>query len=275
MARTWTVLDVPFLCWRAFHTTGGLEHEGVRTGVLYGFYRGLKTLQDRFGSDRFVFCFDLPPYKRKQLCPGYKANRSSPDEDVKRQIELLRTDQLERVGFKNVFYQKGYEADDVIASVVNNLKIGDKAVVVSADRDLYQLLNNRDVTIHAPSAWKGRPSKNVTRKWLVDEYGVVPEQWPQVKAVAGCSGDNVLGVYGVGETIACAHLAGRFVNAKSKRDIDDFLKSDQYRINLELVKLPYPGCKDFKPVEDKVEPGRWDELMASLDMSSLVTRGEL
>jgi 5'-3' exonuclease len=274
MSRTWLVLDVPFLCWRAYHTTGDLSHQGVTTGTLFGFYRSLKTLQSHSGSDRFVFCFDLPPYLRKNVSPGYKSNRSSPDEDVKRQIELLRTDQLERVGFKNVFYQKGYEADDVIASVVNNLKAGDKAIVVSADHDLYQLLN-KDVTIHAPSALKARPSKTVNRKWFVDEYAVTPEQWPLVKAIAGCPSDNVVGVYGVGETIACAHVAGRTVNLPSKRAIEAFVKTPQYETNLKLVKLPYPGCRDFKPIEDKVEPAKWDELMASLGMRSLVARGEL
>src|SRR5574339_705980 len=71
-SKTWLLIDVSNLCWKAWYTTGDLTHQGVGTGVLFGFLRMLKSLQQGYGTQRCVFCFDLPPYKRKLLYPGYK-----------------------------------------------------------------------------------------------------------------------------------------------------------------------------------------------------------
>lgn len=277
MSRTWILCDVSYLCWRAFHTTGTLEHEGVRTGVLYGFLRTIKGLQAHYGAGRTVFCFDMAPYKRKEIYPAYKSNRTRADNEekeralgeVRRQIELLRTDYLERVGFKNVFFQMGMEADDIIASCVDNIPSADRALIVSGDKDLYQLISPT-VSVWNPKGASGQGRYGP--KWFGRQYGISPDQWVEVKAIAGCSGDNVYGVRGVGEITACAYIRGRAVNRPSKLAIQSFIEGPQYKINKRLVTLPYEGCRKFKPVKDELDDDAWDKLMKSLGMTSLTKK---
>jgi DNA polymerase-1 len=249
----------------------------VATGTLFGFFQAVKALQQTLDTKRLVFCFDAGPSKRKDLFPNYKANRHKVvDEDkeeamteVRRQIDLLRTDYLERLGYKNVFWQRGYEADDIIASVCNNLKDGHRAVIVSADKDLYQLLSPA-VSIWNPRIHSQKGTARFTHKLFKEEHcGLTPDQWYEVKAIAGCASDNVPGVFRVGETIAAAYVCGRAINASSKRAIDEWRKSTQYVTNLKLVRLPYPGCKDYKPVKDIIDPANWDKLMKELGMVTL------
>jgi DNA polymerase-1 len=281
MKKTWLLIDSSFLCWRAYHSIPrDLAHAGVSTNVLYGFFRALKSLQSTHGTNCVAFCFDLGPYKRKELYPPYKSNvlKASVANDhmdearsqVRRQIDLLRTDYLERVGYQNVFFQKGYEADDIIASICNNLAGDDKAIIVSADKDLYQLLSPGKVSIWNPVTNSAKQNGKTTAKSFTDNYcGLKPDQWHLVKAIAGCPGDNVPGIRGVGEVIASAYLCGRNVSSGSKANIENWIEGDQYIINKQLVKLPYPGCREFKPVEDEVDRKEWDKLMKSLGMTTL------
>lgn len=70
------LLDVNYLCHRAYHTTGHLEFEGIVTGVLYGVLRDIRTLQENLQGEP-VFCFDKGPSKRKLTLPTYKGSRQA------------------------------------------------------------------------------------------------------------------------------------------------------------------------------------------------------
>ena len=272
-SRTWLVVDVSNLAYKAWHTTGDLSHEGIGTGVLFGFLKMLRSMQASYGTKHVAFCFDLGPYKRKKLYPNYKSNpapvdneeRENARQEVRRQIDLLRTDYLERVGYRNVLFQKGYEADDVIASVVNNLPDRDRAVIVSGDHDLYQLLSDR-VTIHR---WTTNGAHgNMTLKVFRKEFEIEPDQWPTLKAIIGGK-DNLPGAHRIGMVTATAYLKGRSVNATCTKVIEEWLKSSQYVVNKQLARVPYEGCKKFEVVEDDVSKTAWDHLMKSLGMRTL------
>src|SRR5262245_23520886 len=105
MTVPWLVLDCDYLCHRAFHAMGRLSHEGSLTGVVYGFLRDVKNLQEQFDSSRLVFCFDCRKSLRNELYPDYKRGRqvAAPkpieskilglddlDEETQRRIELRR-----------------------------------------------------------------------------------------------------------------------------------------------------------------------------------------
>lgn len=273
----WLVIDVSNIAWAAWHTTGDLSHEGVGTGVLFGVLRKLKLLMTSYATTKVAFCFDRPPYKRNKLYPGYKRKirlvepdnpHESAREEVYRQIDKLRTSYLERLGFNNVFYQKGYEADDMIASVIRCLPDAERAVIVSSDTDLYQLLSPR-VQIHRTRT--NGEQGNITHMWLKREHLVTPDQWVQVKAIAGCAGDNVPHPSGVGITSAAAFANGRKVNERIANAIEEWIACKQYQTNLTLVKLPYPGCNKCPCHEDELDTRKWDKLMKELGMKSLKT----
>jgi len=155
---------------REAHAKAGLTYQGRPSGVVYGCLQQLRRLMARFPGE-VCCCWDAPrkTLHRRQFWLGYKANREGkgPSEavaDAYPQINLLRTELLSRLGLPNQFFQDGYEADDLIASLcqsrywpsikgiqweVQNGQIESQiikgVVIVSSDTDLYQLLGPRTV----------------------------------------------------------------------------------------------------------------------------------
>ena len=272
--KVWLLIDVSYLAWRALHSTGHLSHGDLPTGVTFGLLKCFADLRTRFPTAHMVFCFDHGKGLREQKYPWYKETRrkkvlTEEEEEkivgMKKQINKLRTDYLKEVGFSNVFYQEGYEADDIIAQVVHHLECDrpdDVAYIVSADKDLYQLLRKR-VQMYDPKTRKG-----YTRKMLKADYGVSPSQWVYVKAIAGCLTDDVPGVDGVGEKTACKYLRKELKpGSVAYNNILD--QAETWMDNLELVRLPFPGVKQFFPKPDKVDPKALRRITDSLGMFSL------
>jgi 5'-3' exonuclease len=271
VAKTWLVLDVYNLAYRAFYTSGHLSHGGNPTGTLYGMFRDLIKLQDDFGTHLCAFAFDLGKGKREQEFPWYKANRRRQGEkilmegisEMKQQVERLRRVYLERLGYPNVLYQDGYEADDIIASVCDCLPINDEVVIVSADEDMFQLLRKNRVCVYSPKTKKVWTKENFT-----NEYGIKPIQWPVVKALAGCSSDNIKGMKGIGEKTAIKWIRGETIRQES--EILEFVKTKEFNDYLHCVCIPYPETNPFDLI-DHPPPTReaWSNLMESLGMTTL------
>jgi DNA polymerase-1 len=268
--KTWLILDATFLCWRAFYSTGTLSHGDVKTGVLYGFLRDILTFMESHDTERIVFCFDHGPLLRTCDYPGYKANRTAQHteeqlpliREMRVQMKLLRVDLLPQLGFKNVFFERGYEADDVIASVCQNLPGDDQGIIIGSDHDLYQLLNDRVLM------WNPTTKKAVTATSFTRDYGVSPIQWIDVKAIAGCSGDNVIGIKGVGEKTAAKFLNGSLKS--TTKAFEAIVKGNHvWNANRHLVKLPYAGCPSFKLQKDKLNRVVWMDVTEQLGMKSL------
>jgi DNA polymerase-1 len=273
MPRTWLVFDCDYLCHRAFFSTGGLSHGIEPTGVVFGFLRDLRTFAWELGSTDLVFAFDSGNGLREGTYPFYKAGRrhrklddaaETARDGMRTQISALKQRYLPELGYNNVFFSKGYEADDVIASVVRNLPADDRAIMISADRDLYQLLSR--------SAAQYIPAKRhlYTARQFRAEYGIAPSQWPEVKAIAGCTSDEIPGIPGVGEKTAIDYLLGKPLRGSKRGAIDDYRAGVEYRGNLELVTLPYPNCPAFRPEpDDKPDPNAWLRLCERLGMRTL------
>lgn len=267
--KTWLLLDANYLCCRAFFALGQLTHADVGTGVVYGFLRDIVSLQDIHATDNVAFCFDRGESKRKEIYPAYKSNRREISEEQKllfgelrRQVKLLRTEYLTSLGYKNVFSKKGYEADDIIASLCRTLPKRDEAIIVSADHDLYQLINHRIIQFHP------QQKQAVTLQSFKEKFGITPDQWPDVKAMAGCASDAIKGIAGVGEITAARYMAGT-LGDKSKKAADITNGRKIWKRNLKLVRLPFPGTPTFTLREDKVDEGAWRKLSLKLGMKSM------
>lgn len=249
------VLDCNYLCHRAAYSRGHLTFGVEPTGVLFGFMSDLFTLRDHFATREFVFCFDRPPGKRDDMYPAYKATRrkakvaqSTEDFwatqkmkiklDLEKQILSLRKEWLPSIGYgPNILSQKGYEADDCIASFCqSNPK--SEITIVSADKDLYQLLKP-NVTQYDP-----RLRRATTVDGFRKRYGIESYNWPLIKAMAGCTSDEITGIKGVGEKTAIKYIQGKTTPAINRK----ILSQESVNIintNLKLVKLPLEGCKPF------------------------------
>lgn len=273
--NTWLVIDVSCICYRAFHSTGDLSYKEVPTGVLYGFFRDIVYLQDRFNTDKIVFCFDKGRSFRYDLLPSYKRTRkkkyaSAPKEErraraaLKDQIKLLRRKYLKYLGYKNILSKSRFEADDIIASVVKNLPTGDEAIIVSSDSDMLQLLKS-NVNIYNP-----HQKRTVTKTTFLREFRIRPFHWVNVKAIVGCPTDDIKGVKGIGIPTAIKFLTHNLKPGAKKDSILHNPGFSQWSENIKLVKLPFPGTPVFKLQEDEVTAKKWIRLCKKLGMRSLM-----
>jgi|SRR5882672_1494846 len=249
MPRTWLIFDCNYIAYRAYHTTSY-----IKQGVVYGFLRDVKAAIERFNAKHYVFAWDAGRSLRELVYPAYKAQRSPRPEGMSEQITELKMITLKDIGFRNVLWKAGYEADDIIASLVHNRTPGDQIMVVTADADMYQLLHNQ-VRLFNP-----RSKKITTLQSFGKEYGITPDLWPRVKAIAGCKSDNITGVKkGLGEKTAISILAGH----QESRDVRRAWKSVVLP-NLALTKLPYPGTPVYPLQDDAYDPTKLKAAMAEL-----------
>lgn len=265
----WLVLDCSYLCHRAFHTTGHLSFEDAKTGVVFGFLRDVSSFCEYHNTNNVAFCFDSKESKRRDIYPPYKQARRQKHEqmgeeeiaiwrEVRRQIRNLRVSHLPGIGFRNIFTQRGYEADDLIASFcAETLKPPAEAVIIASDHDLYQLLSP------TVSMWDPTKKKFFTYRDFVVKFGIQPSQWADVKAYAGCSSDGVQGIAGVGEKTAVSYLLGQLkTTSVAYRKIREGVAL--HTRNLPLVRLPFEGVNPLLPVDDEVTPDKWQDVCADL-----------
>jgi 5'-3' exonuclease len=250
---------------------GHLSFQDIKTGVIFGFLKEVLSLKDEFGSDRVVFCFESGLNKRKELFPEYKLKRHSRELDetelqvlgeFKHQLKVLRQDHLPRIGFSNVFTQRGYESDDIIASITQQLPEDQDAIIISSDGDLLQLLRP-NVMMYNPGK-----KKAVTLQSFSKETGLEPWEWAKVKAIGGCKTDEVPGIPGVGEKTAIKYILGKL---KPDSAAYKAIKANKEIItrNRKLVELPFEGTQVFELRTDTISDEGWKEVCDALGMSSI------
>jgi len=269
------MIDGNYLAYRAFYTVGHLSSDGEGTGVAFGFLREINVLKERFDADRVIFCFDYGgPGRRSELSNVYKNKKKewTKEEadiyvDFRGQLHKLRTKILPALGYRNVFVQRGYEADDIIAKLVPEFSKPEpfflvQVIIVSADRDLLQLLRE-NVVCYDPKS-----KKITTEKSFYLEWKMPPEMWHHVLATAGCVSDNVIGIKGVGRITAAKFHAGQLKQESfAYKKIKDNLQI--HNDNLPLVKLPFPGTVLPELRKDEVTKEKWDEVMGSLGFKTV------
>lgn len=102
-----------------------------------------------------------------------------------------------------------------------------------------------------------------------EQYRVAPDEWPNVKALAGCSSDGVRGMFRVGEGTAIKYLNRECPDGK-KKAIDRWIDGGQYLKNLMLVRLPFPGCPAFYTRPDEFDYRAWRAACQRYGMKSLM-----
>ena len=239
------IIDSQYICYvNKFSLTSGLSYRGKHTEIIFGFLRHINELARKFDTNKFLFCWDSRVSLRKEIYPEYKANRrvnQTPedkelDQIAYQQFNELKDSVLPRFGFKNIFYKEGYESDDIIASIVKNSP--NRYVVVASDNDLFQLLDY--CTLYNIS------TKTLTTKEEFERmHGISSRKWHLVKAIAGCSSDNVDGAKGVGEKTAIKYLNNELKTGMKFNIIQDMYLGEVFQRNMKLVKLPFVDTGTF------------------------------
>jgi DNA polymerase-1 len=143
--------------------------------------------------------------QRQEILPEYKANRGSPPEGFVEQLEWVKKLSL-ALGY-GTGEAEGREADDLIAAKVEELKGSHELVIVSADKDLAQLIEpGVSQLLPPPTAnprlgWRMLDDQGVTEK-----FGVKPNQILDYLSIIGDQADNIPGLTGVGPKTAVKWL---------------------------------------------------------------------
>ncbi len=213
------LIDGNAILHRAYHALPPLTApDGSLVNAVYGFTSMLCKIFHDFKPTHIAVAFDRPkPTFRKQLFTAYQATRPKMDEELAGQIEKVH-DVIRAFGIP-IFEKDGYEADDVIGTLArratghkqkqirkakNVSSPIDQAVIVTGDRDILQLVDDRTF-VYMPT--KGLSEGTLYMEKDVEEtMGVAPGHIPDLKALMGDSSDNYPGVAGIGPKTAVSLL---------------------------------------------------------------------
>jgi DNA polymerase-1 len=180
---------------RAFYAIRGLSSsKGFPTNAVYGFLNMLRKLLREEEPELLGVALDVADETvlRKEKYEAYKANRKPMPEDLVPQIPWIR--RAVEAHHIPILELEQYEADDVLGTLARKASsAGYDVVLVSADKDLMQLVDERVSVYHT-----GR-EKLYTPREVEDDFGVPPERITDVLALKGDSVDNVPGVPGIGD----------------------------------------------------------------------------
>ncbi|ARK24045.1 flap endonuclease [Sporosarcina sp. P37] len=198
------VVDGMALLFRSFFATA---HSGqffrnawdVPTNGVQGFARHTMSAISIFQPTHLAVCWDMGAKTfRNDLFADYKAHRPAPAPELVPQFDMAR-EVSEALGWKS-YGIPNMEADDLIGSLIETWKGEAKLTVVSGDKDLLQLLQP-DVSIAlTKKGFTQYDEYNEAR--FVEEYGITPSQFIDMKAFTGDASDGYPGVKGIGPKTA-------------------------------------------------------------------------
>jgi DNA polymerase-1 len=198
--RPLLIVDGDSLAHRAYHALP----KSINRNAVVGFTNMLIRLWE-MEEPRTVFVgwdtLTVPTY-RHEAFPGYQAGREF-DDSLLEQLDML-PQLVEALGFATG-KAPGYEADDFVAAAVRSEEEAEgRAVVVTSDRDLFQLASDRTVIV--------TPIRGVSELARIgpeevrERYGVEPDQVPDFIALRGDPSDRLPGARGVGAKTAASVL---------------------------------------------------------------------
>ncbi len=243
------IVDLSGYIFRAYHAVAPLSSPtGEPTHAVHGTISMLQRLVESFAPANFVVCMDSKaPSFRKELLATYKANRPPAPPDLSSQI--TRCEQIARAFGWCVLQSEGVEADDLIATSAKwALAEGLRVVVVSADKDLLQLVHDDDdrVVLYDPAK-----DKVVDAAGVVEKYGVKPSALGDWLALVGDSSDNVPGVAGVGPKTA-TELLLQYGNVEGILAAAPSLKKEKVRASLVAAGETLPLSRRLVALHDTV-----------------------
>ncbi|MGL4758744.1 MAG: 5'-3' exonuclease [Patescibacteria group bacterium] len=259
------IIDSMYLAYRSFYGYPNLTNsKGDPSGAFFGYAKTILQMVYKINPDYLVITRDLPePTIRHEALEEYKANRKPMEDSMVSQLPLI--DEFGSKVTKNFLAKSGYEADDIIYSIIqkySNEK--NEFYVFSGDRDLYQLFVMPNVSFV-------KEEKNFismfTHNDFEQKYGLKPTQWVDYKALVGDGSDNFKGVPGIGPVSATKLLnsVGSLYNLFKEMNwkVSDF---QPYPIPIDKVWL---ADKKNQPIIKKIEENK-DALIQSYFLSKLI-----
>ncbi|MGW8267139.1 MAG: DNA polymerase I [Longimicrobiales bacterium] len=244
------LIDAYALIYRAFFAFINrplTNSRGENTSAPFGFANFLLSIRENHQPDYLAVVFDKGMSQREEMYAEYKATREKMPDEL--EASLPRIHELVEGFHDEAVAVDGYEADDVIGTLALKARdAGLEAVIVSGDKDLYQLVGPG---IHLLNPGRGGPT-GVESEW-VDEtnahekFGIPPEQITDYLALVGDSSDNVPGAPGIGPKTAVKllrefgnleEILARAPEMKAKRVRESLTENaDLVRLSKKLVTI--------------------------------------
>ncbi len=237
--KTMVLLDAHAIIHRAYHALPEfLSSSGEPTGALYGLSSMLMKIITELKPDYIAACYDLPQKTfRHEAYDAYKAGRAKTDEALV--VQLKKSRQIFEAFNIPIYDAPGFEADDVLGTIVEKYK-KDKSIniiIASGDMDTMQLVDDKKVQVYTLK-------KGINETILYDEDAVMerfhfkPKLLPDYKGLRGDPSDNIIGIKGIGEKTA-ENLIVNFgtieeIYKKIKKDKEAFVKAN---ISLRIIEL--------------------------------------
>ncbi|HLM28457.1 MAG TPA: 5'-3' exonuclease H3TH domain-containing protein, partial [Acidimicrobiales bacterium] len=279
------LLDGNSLTYRAFFALPQdmSTASGQLTNAVFGFTSMFINVLKEQRPDAVLVAFDRPePTFRHHVDVDYKANRDAAPDSLRQQMGLVR-EVLSALGVPTCELA-GWEADDLIATAAEQaVARGDDVVIVTGDRDVYQLVKDPHVKVLYNR-------RGVSDYALYDEAGieertgVTPAQYPEYAALRGDPSDNLPGVPGVGEKTAAklvndfGDLDGIFANLdKLNPRVRQNLQAGEEQVRSNAKATPLVRDVPLEVELDDLKMGGWDhdeirQLFQFLEFRSLWDR---
>ncbi len=280
------LIDGNSLAYRAFFALPESigTSDGRPTNAIYGLASMLVKVIDEHHPQGVVVAWDAGMSGREVTYDLYKAQRKSRPDLLREQWPHLMP-LVEAFGYTNVKVE-GFEADDVIASLVRQAREqGIEVMVVTGDRDAYQLV---DEGVRVMSTSRGiTETKIYDRDAVIERYGVPPEQVTDLMGLRGDTSDNIPGVPGIGEKTASQLLqkfgslekvlesVDEISGAKRKQNLVDH--ADDARMSKELATLQYDletGVDLEAAMASEPDRGALREFMREFELRAVLERLE-
>lgn len=224
------LLDVHAIIHRAYHALPEFAtSKGEPTGALYGLSTMLLKIISDIKPDYIATCYDLPkPTYRHEAYKEYKAGRAKADDELVSQLK--KSYEIFNALDIPVYSKEGFEADDMLGTIVEKMKKEKDLdiVIASGDMDTLQLVSGEKVRVYTLK-------KGIKDTIIYDEdavrarFGFGPELLPDYKGLRGDPSDNIIGIKGIGEKTA-GDLIQKFgsienIYKKLKKDKKAFLEA--------------------------------------------------
>ena len=231
MKKTVMLIDGSSLIYRAFFALPNLSNnDGVMTNGVYGFLTMYRNAFDKYKPDYVLVAFDRSSKTfRNEEYADYKATRDKTPNELSYQFGILK-DVLDSMGVKYTDLD-GFEADDIVGTYAKMAKeAGDRAVLITGDRDYLQLVDD-DILVYLTRKGVSDTVEYTVEK-IEEEYGLTPKQLIDVKGLMGDKSDNIPGVDGIGEKRALDFIR-KYGSIENLYDNLDEISGKKTKENLE------------------------------------------
>ena len=257
------LIDGNSLVYRAFYGSAygprGIltNSQGVPVNAILVFNKMISKAIYKYGPTHLFVAFDSSKKtKRHDKLPSYKGGRKPTPIELIKQFPLIK-EMLDKMGIKR-YELFEVEADDIIASLAKKFHHDNEIYILSSDKDLYQLVDER-IKIIVPQNGN-KEDKIIEIKDFYEKMNYYPRQVTDMKALLGDASDNLPGVKGIGEKGAIKLLK----EFNTLECVYDNLEnhSDSYKSKLLASKEIAFLCKEIATLDYEVPiPFKIDDIM--------------